>query len=62
MTVKKLVKNVKIFLKKKKSDNMFVKVTKIWQRMKKISILRKNYYRSIKNALLSVVDAARLTG
>ena len=41
---------------------MFVKVTKIWQRMKKISILRKNYYRLIKNALLSVVDAARLTG
>ena len=41
---------------------MFVKVTKISQRMKKIIILRKNYYRSIKNASLSVVDAARLTG
>ena len=62
MTVKKLVKNVKIFLKKKKSDNMFVKVTKISQRMKRIIFLRKKYYRTIKNTLLSVVDAARLTG
>ena len=41
---------------------MFVKVTKILQRMKKISFLRKKYYGTIKYALLSVVDAARLTG
>ena len=33
---KKLVKDIKIFLrkKKKKSDNMFINVTKIFQKMK----------------------------
>ena len=40
---KKLVKNTKIFLKKKmkKSDNMIVNVTKISQKMKNKSIKKK---------------------
>ena len=37
----KLVKDIKIFLKRKKikSDNMFVKETKIYQKMKNKSLL-----------------------
>ena len=36
---KKLVKNIKIFLKKKKSNNMVVNVIKISQKMKNKSLL-----------------------
>ena len=39
---KKLVKDIKIFLKKKnkKSSNMIVNITKIYQKMKNKSLLR----------------------
>ena len=54
---KKLIKNIKIFLKKKneKGDNMVMNITKISQEMKKKKKLveyRKKYYRIRKNALL----------
>ena len=53
---KKLVKNIKIFLKKKKkkSDNIVVNVTKISQKMKNRNLLsiEKRYYRIRKSTLL----------
>ena len=53
---KKLVKDIKILLKKKKkkSDNMVVNVTKIFQKMKNKRLLstEKKYNRMRKNALL----------
>ena len=52
---KKLVKDIKIFLKKKKiGDNMVVHVTKISQKMKKIILVeyRKKNYKKRKNTLL----------
>ena len=51
---KKLVKNIKIFLrkKKKKRNNMVVNVTKMSQKIKKnLAQYRKKYYRMRKNAL-----------
>ena len=36
---KKLVKDIKIFLKKRKSDNMVVNITKISHKMKNKSLL-----------------------
>ena len=51
---KKLVKAIKVFLKKKKkSVNMVVNDTKIYQKMKKKKLVeyRKNYYQISKNAL-----------
>ena len=54
-----LVKDIKIFLRKKKIKSnvmnvMFVNVTKMSQKMKSKSLLRieKNYYRMRKNASL----------
>ena len=54
---KKLIKDIKIFLKKKneKGDNMIMNITKISQEMKKKTKLveyRKKCYRIRKNALL----------
>ena len=56
---KMLVKDIKIFLRKKKIKSnvmnvMFVNVTKMSQKMKSKSLLRieKNYYRMRKNASL----------
>ena len=54
---KKLMKDIKIFLKKKnkKSNNMIVKVTKISQKMKSKRLFvkyRKEYYRMRKNVLI----------
>ena len=54
---KKLVKDIKIFLrkKKKKSNNMVVNVTKMSQKIKKnLAQYRKKYYRIRKNALLQL--------
>ena len=52
---KKLVKTIKVFLKKekKKSVNMVVNDTKIYQKMKNKSLLsiKKKYYQISKNAL-----------
>ena len=49
----KLVKDIKIFLKKKKSDNMVVNDTKISEdENQKLVEYRKKYYRMRKNALL----------
>ena len=56
---KNLVKDIKIFLrkKKKKSSNMVVNVTKISQKMKNKSLLsvEKKYYRLRKHALFIVM-------
>ena len=52
---KKLVKDIKIFIKKekKKSNNMVVNVTKISQKKKHKSFeYRKKYYRMRKNVIL----------
>ena len=52
---KNLVKDIKIFLrkKKKKADNMVVKITKFSQKInKKVVEYRKKYCRMTKNALL----------
>ena len=52
---KKLVRGIKIFLKKKKkkSDNIVLNVTKIFQKIKSKSLLSiKKYYRMGKSALL----------
>ena len=53
---KKLVKDIKIFLmkKKQKGDNMAVNVRKLFRKMKNKSLLRikKDYYKMRKNALL----------
>ena len=56
---KKLLEDIKIFLKKKKknSDNMFMKVTKISQKMKnkKLFEYRKKYYRTRRNAFFIII-------
>ena len=56
---KNLVKDIKIFLrkKKKKSSNMVVNVTKIFQKMKNKSLLsvEKKYYRLRKHALFKIM-------
>ena len=51
---KKLLNNIKIFLKKKKGNNVIVIVTKIFQKMKNKSLLsiEKKYYRMGKSSLL----------
>ena len=52
---KELVKDIKVFLqrKMKNSDNMVVKDTKIYQKIKKkLAEYRKKYYEIRKNALL----------
>ena len=52
----RLVKDIKVFLKKKKkkSNNMVVNDTKIYQKMKNKSLLsiEKKYYKIRKNTLL----------
>ena len=57
---KNLVKDIKIFLrkKKKKSSNMVVNVTKIFQKMKNKSLLsvEKKYYRLRKHALFKIMQ------
>ena len=56
---KKLVKDIKIFpkKKKKKNDNMVVNVTKISQKVKKNKLVeyRKRYYRTRKKDFIIII-------